>query len=107
MKNYNDKSWQDANRIRLDYNNMIDSFIGGGQGFSEEQLENDAKIAKNAYEAFQNIRGSGMTDWVNLPYNQAEVVKDINIDVGELIINYFLQHKIIKVNKDSNFIIKY
>ena len=88
MKNYNDKSWQDANRIRLDYNNMIDSFIGGGQGFSEEQLENDAKIAKNAYEAFQNIRGSGMTDWVNLPYNQAEVVKDIEDTAKDIRENY-------------------
>lgn len=88
MKNYNDKSWQDANRIRLDYNNMIDSFIGGGQGFSEEQLENDAKIAKNAYDAFQKIRGTGMTDWVNLPYNQAEIIKDIENTAKDIRENY-------------------
>ena len=33
-------------------------------------------------------------------------LKDVNVDVGELIINYFLKHKIIKVNKNSNYIIK-
>jgi 2',3'-cyclic-nucleotide 2'-phosphodiesterase/3'-nucleotidase len=39
-------------------------------------------------------------------YENAELVKDVNVDVGELIINYFLKHKIIKVNKNSNYIIK-
>ena len=39
-------------------------------------------------------------------YENAELVKDVNVDVGELIINYFLKHKTIKVNKNSNYIIK-
>lgn len=39
-------------------------------------------------------------------YENAKIVKDISIDVGELIINYFLEHEITKVNKTSNFIIK-
>ena len=39
-------------------------------------------------------------------YENAELVKDVNVDVGELIINYFLKHKTIKVNKSSNYIIK-
>ena len=39
-------------------------------------------------------------------YENAELVKDVNVDVGELIINYFLKHKVIKVNKNSNYIIK-
>ncbi len=88
MKNYNDKSWQDANRIRLDYNNMIANFVGGGQGFTQEQLESSDEIAKNAFEAFQKIRGTGMTDWVNLPYNQAEIIKDIENTAKDIRENY-------------------
>lgn len=40
-------------------------------------------------------------------YENAELVKEVNVDVGELIINYFLNHKMIKVNNDCNYIIKY
>lgn len=40
-------------------------------------------------------------------YENAQIVKEVNVDVGELIINYFLKHNMIKVNKDSNYIIRY
>ena len=39
-------------------------------------------------------------------YEGAEVVKEINTDISELIINYFLEHHNIKVIEESNYIIK-
>lgn len=88
MNNYNDKTWQNEMKIRLDYNNMLNSYVGKDQGVTEQELENNAKIAENAFNAFQNIRGQGMTDWVNLPYNQDEIVKEIEQTASEIRQNY-------------------
>lgn len=40
-------------------------------------------------------------------YQGADVVKEINIDVSELIINYFLEHNHVNVIEESNFIIDF
>ncbi|MEN8076094.1 bifunctional UDP-sugar hydrolase/5'-nucleotidase [Clostridioides difficile] len=39
-------------------------------------------------------------------YEGAEVVKEINVDISELIINYFLENNKVKVIEESNYIIK-
>ena len=39
-------------------------------------------------------------------YEGAEVVREINVDISELIINYFLKHNNIKAIEKSNYIIK-
>ena len=39
-------------------------------------------------------------------YEGAEVIREINIDISELIINYFLKHENIKAIEKSNYIIK-
>ena len=39
-------------------------------------------------------------------YEGAEVVKEINVDISELIINYFLDNNKVKVIEESNYIIK-
>ena len=88
MKKYNDLKWQNEMKIRLDYNNMLSSYVGGGQGFTEEELENNSHVATDAFNAFQNLRGSGMTDWVNLPYNQSEICLDIEKTACEIRQNY-------------------
>ena len=88
MNNYNNKTWQNEMKIRLDYNNMLNTQVGGGEGFSVEQLEQNSNIATNAFNAFQNIRGQGMTDWVNLPYNQEEIVKEIEQTASQIRQNY-------------------
>ena len=88
MNNYNNKTWQNEMKIRLDYNNMLNTQVGGGEGFSVEQLEQNSNIATTAFNAFQNIRGQGMTDWVNLPYNQDEIVKEIEQTASEIRQNY-------------------
>lgn len=39
-------------------------------------------------------------------YENAKVVKEINVDISELIINYFLENKSVKVIDESNYTIK-
>lgn len=69
-------AWRKSMQIKLDYNNMMKEFIGD-DGFTESELKNSAGIAKAAYEAVSLNRGSNMMGWTELPYNQAEIVEDI------------------------------
>ena len=39
-------------------------------------------------------------------YEGAEVIKEINVDISELIINYFSEHSNVKSIEKSNYIIK-
>ena len=74
---YNAKKWQKSMRIRYDYNNMMKEFVGEEQGLSRGDI-NSLKIqAKQAFDAVQENRGKGMTAWMDLPYNQDEIVADI------------------------------
>ncbi|MBR5439527.1 MAG: glucose-6-phosphate isomerase [Clostridia bacterium] len=88
MKKYIDKNWQNEMKLRLDYNNMLSNYVGGGQGLTEEELEANVKIAEEAFKSFEDIRGSGMTDWVNLPYNQSQIIEDIEKTASEIRQNY-------------------
>ncbi len=64
-------------KIRLDYNNMMADYVGLKEGISLETLESYKDFAENSYNRFQSVRGSGMTGWADLPYNQDEIVNDI------------------------------
>ena len=59
-------------RLRLDVNNMMDTFVGE-HGISQAELEAVSGKAREAFESFQANRGTGMTGWSELPYNQAGV----------------------------------
>ncbi len=68
---------------------------------------NNEEIDLNSYYTIvlNNYRASNTA--VYSCYEGAEIVKEINFDVSELIIKYFENHPIIKVIEKSNFIIKY
>ena len=40
-------------------------------------------------------------------YENAEVIKEINIDMNEIIIDYFQKHNEVKVVDEVNYVIKY
>jgi len=63
--------------VKFDFNNMMQNYIGA-EGFAEGDISSAADVAKSAFDAFESARGSGMTEWSELPYNQDEVVSDIN-----------------------------
>ncbi|MEG9429587.1 MAG: glucose-6-phosphate isomerase [Christensenellaceae bacterium] len=77
MNNLNSK-WQKTMQIKVDYNNMMADFIGNEQGFTEKDLSSNKSFAEAAYATVAAGRGTGMMEWTELPYNQAEIVKDIN-----------------------------
>lgn len=70
------KTMRDNMRVKLDYNNMMKTFVGE-EGFTFEELEQNKALCRHAYEVVQANRGSGMMGWTELPYNQDEIVEDI------------------------------
>ncbi len=65
---------KDNLKIRFDYNNMMDKFVGEKEGISDADLAQNSAFAKSAYDKFEAIRGTGMTGWANLVnYNKEEI----------------------------------
>ncbi len=64
------------NRLKFDYNNMMQSFIGE-HGFTDKELSAMNKRAEDAYSFVAANRGKGWMGWTELPYNQDEIVSDI------------------------------
>ncbi len=63
-------------RIRIDYNNMMKEFVGK-YGISEDEISALKDKTEAAHKSLAEKRKNGKTDWRELPYNQAEVVKEI------------------------------
>ena len=66
----------EGKKLRLDYNNMMEEFVGG-RGISAGDIEKIAPKFAPAAAAMKKKRANGGMDWRDLPHNQAEVVKDI------------------------------
>ncbi len=73
MSKFNSKDM----KIKIDYNNMMQEFIGEKEGLSLVDIKNSKKIIDNAYKTVKENRGKGMMGWTELPYNQKEIVADI------------------------------
>jgi len=67
-------------KLRLDYNNMLSHMIGE-EGICKETIEKFAPQIEKANKAMINKRSK--MAWRELPYNQNDVVKDINAYVNE------------------------
>ena len=66
-------------KIRFDYNNMMDKFVGSKEGITDSDILEMTPFAKNAYDTFESIRGTGMTGWANLVnYNKEEIDDIVN-----------------------------
>ena len=63
--------------IRFDYNNMMAEFVGEREGFTRKDLEEIFPLCEKAFAEVQDHRGEGMTGWMKLPYEQEEIVADI------------------------------
>lgn len=64
------------NRIRFDYNNMTQDYIGD-KGLSEKELRDAKPLAANAYTKVKDGAGKGWMGWTDLPFNQKEIVADV------------------------------
>lgn len=63
-------------KLRLDYNNMMEEFVGE-KGLSKKDFDKIAPKFGPAAAAMKAKRANGGMDWRDLPHNQNEVVKDI------------------------------
>ncbi len=63
--------------IKFDYNNMMSTYVGAKEGISDKELASTKNLAVQAHTYFKLNRGTGMMGWSELPYNQADVVKDV------------------------------
>lgn len=79
MKRFNDKNWVEKMRIKLDVNNMFTDKVGEDHGFSHQEVGKFEERVKEAHTSLQEEKPGFM----ELPYNQEEIVKDIKELVEE------------------------
>lgn len=63
--------------IRLGVNHLMADIVGAQYGIDKEMIEALKERASNAQQAVEKVRGTGWLGWTELPYNQEEIVKDI------------------------------
>ena len=76
MKGINNE-WRKNMQIKVDFNNMMEEFIGAEQGFKQKDFSDNKKLVLDAFNNVSANRGTGMMGWTELPYNQKEIVEDI------------------------------
>ncbi len=76
-KRFEDQGWKQRMRLTLDFNHMMEEFVGKGEGFSRKDIDALQERLKTAARAMTDKRTQGKMDWRELPYNQQEVVQDI------------------------------
>ena len=74
--NFRNKDWRNSMRLTVDYNYMMKKFIGN-DGFKDSELNEMKEAAADAFDYVADNRGKGMMGWMELPYNQKEIVEEI------------------------------
>jgi glucose-6-phosphate isomerase len=86
--NYKDNAWKQSMRLKVDYNNMMSEYVGEKEGINKTDIINNKHLTDKAFDVVQNNRGKGMTGWMDLPYNQSEIVEDIINTANNIKKNY-------------------
>jgi len=75
---YKTREWRNSMRVKLDFNNMTDTFLGD-KGFSAKKLASYSSRANQAFRYVKENRGKDelYMGWTELPYNQDAIVADI------------------------------
>lgn len=76
MERYLQEEFRKSMKIRLNFNNMMEKFVGD-KGIREEELAALAGKITAMEKAMVEKRANGGMDWRDLPYNQNEVVDEI------------------------------
>lgn len=63
--------------IQLDVNHMMSDLIGFQYGIDADEVTSMSQAARTAQENVQKNRGTGWLGWMELPYNQNEIVLKI------------------------------
>ena len=76
MSAYMNEDFQEKMKLRLNFNNMMEAFVGE-KGIQEQEIAAIAGEIEDAEKAMAAKRANGGMDWRDLPYNQDQVVEDI------------------------------
>lgn len=71
-------------RITLDVNHMMADTLGMQYGIAREQVDAMAAYAKKANQDLQKRRGEGWLGWMELPFNQAEIVAQVEKTAADI-----------------------
>ena len=82
-KRYQNKDWKRSMTLRLDFNNMMQDFIGD-EGITKDEIADYRAQADKVIEKIETARGTGWLGWTELPFNQREIVADINRTAKEI-----------------------
>jgi glucose-6-phosphate isomerase len=77
MKRYRQQKWKEDMKIRFDFNNMMEEFVGAKEGIHKKDILAIEDKIRKAADGMKEKRKKGGMDWRDLPYNQADVVADI------------------------------
>ncbi len=87
MKRFEETSWAKSMQLKMDFNNMMAESVGKyveGQGIAVSDVEAIHDKITAAKKAMTEKRASGKMDWRDLPYNQTDIVAEINSYVNEV-----------------------
>jgi glucose-6-phosphate isomerase len=73
--NYQDTTWQERMRLRLDYTNMLADVIGPEHGITHQELEQLQPLADKIHRQLKARRTQGELPFMDLPYQAAELSK--------------------------------
>lgn len=65
--------------IRLDVNHMMADMLGLQYGITRDTVEAYAPFASAAQKAVEQKRGTGWLGWMELPFNQEEILNQIDV----------------------------
>ena len=65
------------NNISLDVNHLMVNMVGYQYGMSTDQIDAYQSAAQDAHQAVTKHRGTGWLGWTELPYNQDEILTEI------------------------------
>lgn len=77
-------SEKDDLRLKLDINNVFAEMIGEEHGLTVEELEEAKEEALKAHQNILEAEADGKMGFMELPYNQEEVVKELKATAEEL-----------------------
>ena len=66
MPDYESATWQEAMRVRLDFNNCMVEKVGRAHGLAESDIERGAGRCREAAESLARKRAAGDLEWMDL-----------------------------------------
>lgn len=64
-------------QLKLDVNHLMADFLGDDKGVTRAEVDALKPMAQKAQQAVEKNRGTGWLGWTELPYNQGDIVDDI------------------------------